>query len=222
MRRRHRSIGLLVGLVAAITIASSASASNAWLTIRQQGVSALTQRLDCTDNGDGTLACVGELMAVFKGTIRISGTPTTKTDQVCYERLTATVDAETGDLLDGHAATGCALDTGHIRVRGLTSVTLASTRIELVSLTCDETDCVETPAGHVTVRGSWSGTGRALVSRQRFRFDDPVCTDILQSQGRARDAAFRGFVNGVRMAAGVSVVSSGMFRLKSRCLGGLG
>ena len=220
MRRRHRSIGLLVGLVAAITVASSAAASG-WLTIRQQGVSALTQRLDCTENGDGTLSCDGELMAVFKGTIRISGTPTTKSDQVCYERLTATVDAETGALIEGTAATGCALDTHNVRVRSIGSVTLASTRVDLASLTCDENGCVETPAGHLTVRGSWSSAGRALVSRQRFRFDDPICTDILQTQGRARDASFRGFVDGVRMGGGISVVSTGTFRLKTRCLGGL-
>ena len=210
-----------MGLVGAITVASSAAGASGWETIRQQGVSALAQRLDCTDNGDGTLSCDGELMAAFKGTIKITGIATTKVDQVCYERVSATVDAETGDLIEGTAAAGCALDTGNVRARSLRSVTVASTRIELASLTCDESGCVESPAGHATVRGSWSSAGRALVSRSRFRFDDPLCTDVMQSQGRTREASFRGFVNGVRMRPAVALVGTGTFRLKSRCLGGI-
>jgi len=220
MRRRH-SFALLVGLLAAMTVASSAAGSSAWLSIRKQGVSAAAQRLACDDNGDGTMSCSGELMVAFKGTIKITGSPTLHADEVCYERIDVLLDAETGDLIDGSAAAGCALDTGKVTVHGIGSVVVRSTRVDLVSLSCDENGCTETPAGHATVRGSWSSAGKPMVSRMKFRFDDGICTDILMSQGRARLATFRGYADGQRMRADVSLTGSGIARLKSRCLGGL-
>ena len=98
---------------------------------------------------------------------------------------------------------------------------VGSTRVELTSLTCDETDCTEAPAGHVTVRGTWTSAGRPLVSRLKFRFDDGFCTDIIATQSRVREAAFRGFVNRSRLAADAALVGSGNFRIRSRCLGEL-
>lgn len=221
MRSRRRSIAILVGLVAALTIASSAAGASPWLSIRQQGVSAIAQRIDCIDNGDDTLSCEAELLAAFKGTLKISGSSTVHTDQVCYERLAATLNANTGDLLDASSVGGCALDTGKVGVRGLRSIVLGTTGIDLVSVTCDEFDCVEEPAGHVTVRGAWSSAGRPMVSRLKFRFDDGICTDVLATQGRVREAGFRGTVDGTRLRSDIALVGAGTFRIKSRCLGGL-
>lgn len=221
MHRRRRSIAILVGLVAALTIASSAAGASPWLSIRQQGVGAIAQRLDCIDNGDNTLSCEAELLGAFKGTLKISGSPTVHTDQVCYERLTATLNANTGDLLEGSSVAGCALDTGKVRVRSLRSIVLGTTGIDLVSLTCDEFDCVQEPAGHVTVRGTWSSAGRPLVSRLKFGFDDGICTDVLATQGRIREAGFRGSVDGTPLRSDIALVGAGTFRIKSRCLGGL-
>ena len=221
MRRRHRSFALVIGLFAAMTIASSASGSSAWLSIRQQGVSAAAQHLACDDNGDGTMSCIGELMLAFKGKIKVTRSPATHVDEVCYERIDVRLDAETGELIDGSAATGCALDTGKVSVRGIGAVTVRSTRIELTSLNCDENGCTETPSGHATVRGTWSSAGKPAVSRLRFRFDDGICTDVLMAQGRARLATFRGFVDGQRMAADLALVGAGSTLLKSRCLGGI-
>ena len=221
MRSRRRSIAVLVGLVAALTIASSAAGASPWLSIRQHGVSAIAQRLDCIDNADNTLSCEAELLAAFKGTLKISGSSTIHTDQTCYERLKATIDADTGDVLEGSSVAGCALDTGKVMVRGLRSVVLGTTRIDLVSLTCDELDCVEEPAGHVTVRGTWSSAGRPLVSRLKFRFDDGICTALLATQGRVREAGFGGSVDGARLRSDIALVGAGTFRIKLRCLGGL-
>ncbi|HET8784874.1 MAG TPA: hypothetical protein VFM38_04520 [Candidatus Limnocylindrales bacterium] len=221
MARRGRSFAVLVGLCAALMVASSASAASPWLSIRQQGVSAIGQRVDCTDNGDNTMACQAELLDAFKGTVKITGSRTVHADQVCYERLSATIDVETGDLIDGSAVAGCAVDTGKVTVRSLGSVVLASTRIDLTSLSCDESGCSEQPAGQVTVRGSWSSAGRPVVSREKFRFDDGMCTDVLASQGRVRQAAFSGTANGARIRADVAAVAAGTFRIKSRCLAGL-
>jgi hypothetical protein len=82
-------------------------------------------------------------------------------------------------------------------------------------------DCTEGPAGHVTVRGSWSSAGRPLVSRLRFRYDDGFCTDVLATQARVREASFLGFVNGARLAADAALVGAGTFRIRSRCQGEL-
>jgi hypothetical protein len=218
MSRQRRWTAILGGLVAALTIASSAAGSSPWLTIRQHGVSAIAQRLDCTDNGDNTLSCEAELLVAFKGTLRITGSPTIHTDQVCYERDSVTLDADTGDLLEGSAVAGCALDSGRVRVRSLRSIVVGATGIDLVSLTCDEFDCVEEPAGHVTVRGTWSSAGRPVVSRLKFRFDDGICTDVLAAQGRAREAGFRGSVDASPLASDLALVGAGNFRIKSRCL----
>lgn len=221
LRRRRQSFAILVGLVAALTIASSAAGASTSLSIRQQGVSAIAQRLDCGDNGDGTLSCTSELVAAFKGTLKISGSSNSHTDQVCYERVDATVDADTGELIDATGETGCALDTGKVRVRSLRSIELRSTGIDLVSFTCDEFDCTEGPGGHATVRGTWSSAGKPLVSRQRFRIDDGICTEIAAAQARVREASFRGFVNGTQMVPDTALVGSGSFRIKLRCLDGL-
>ena len=63
--------------------------------------------------------------------------------------------------------------------------------------------------------------GRPVVSREKFRFDDGMCTDVLASQGRVRQAAFSGTANGARIRADVAAVAAGTFRIKSRCLAGL-
>jgi hypothetical protein len=221
MSRRPRSTAILGGLVAALTMASSAAGSSAWLSIRQHGVSAIAQRLDCTDNGDNTLSCEAELLVAFKGTLKISGTSTIHTDQVCYERDNATVDADTGDLIEGTAIAGCALDSGKVRVRSLGSIVVGATGIDLASLTCDDTGCSEEPAGHVTVRGTWSSAGRPVVDRLKFRFDDGICMDVLATQGRARLARFHGSVDGSPMASDIALVGTGNFRIRSSCLGEL-
>ena len=233
MGSRRRSAAILVGLVAALTMASSAAGASPWLSIGEHGVSAIAQRLDCIDNGDDTLSCEAELLAAFKGTIKITGSSTIHTDQVCYERLTATLDASTvelpcevadpatGDVLEGSSVAGCAFDTGKVRVRSLGSVVVGATGVDLVSLTCDDTGCSKEPAGQVTVRGSWSSAGRPMVSRLKFRFDDGICTDVLATQGRVRMAGFTGSADGTRLQADTALVGTGNFRIKIRCLDGL-
>lgn len=221
MRRRARAIACLAGLVGALTIASSAFAASPWISIRQQGISAVSQRVDCTENHDGTLSCEAELLDAFRGKLKFSGSPTVHAEQVCYQKLNVTVDAETGDLIEGSAVAGCALDANSVKVRSLGSITLARTRIELTRLTCDAVDCTEHAAGHATVQGRWTSAGRAMRARDRFAFDDGFCLEVVSVQARGRDAAFRGTVNGSALAADISLVSAGTFRLEVRCMAGV-
>ena len=218
MRRRARAIACLAGLVGALTIASSAFAASPWISIRQQGISAVSQRIACTENGDGTLDCEAELLDAFRGRLKVSGSSTLHAEQVCYQKVNATVDAETGDLIEGSAVAGCALDANAVKVRSLGSITLARTRIELTKLTCDALECTEQPAGHATVQGRWTSAGRAMRARDHFAFDDGICLEVVAIQARGRDAGFRGTVNGSPLAADVSFVSTGTFRLKVRCM----
>jgi hypothetical protein len=221
MRRRARAIACLAGLVGALTIASSAFAASPWISIRQQGISAASQRVECTENGDGTLTCEVELLDAFRGRLKFSGSPTTHAEQVCYEKLNVTVDAETGELIDGSAVAGCALDANTVTVRSLGSITLARTRIELTKLTCDAFDCTEHSAGHATVQGRWTSAGRAIRARDRFAFDDGFCLEVVALQARDREARFRGTVDGSPLAADISLVSAGTFRLRVRCMAGV-
>ena len=221
MRRRVRGVACLAGLVAALTVASSAFAASPWISIRQQGVSATSQRIACTENGDGTLACEAELLDAFRGTLKFSGSPNLHAEQVCYQKVTATVDGETGALIEGSAVAGCTVDANKVTIRSLGSITLARTRIELTKLTCDAFDCTEQPGGHATVQGRWTSSGRAMRARDRETFDDGICIDVIAIQARGREARFTGTVNGSPLAADASIVSSGTFRLKIRCLAGV-
>jgi hypothetical protein len=218
MRRRHRIVACLVGLIGALTISASAFGAGPWLSIRQQGVSAASVHIACTDNGDGTQSCEAEVLSAFRGKVKISGSPTLHGEQVCYEKLTATVDAATGDMIEGHGAFGCAFDAGTLKVRSLASIVLRSTRVDLATVSCNAAGCVTGPGGQVTVKGTWTSAGRALRSHSRFRIDDGMCLAVLATQARARQASFRGTAGGARITSDVALVGSGIFRFRTTCL----
>ena len=131
------------------------------------------------------------------------------------------MDAETGELIDGSAVAGCTFDANTVTVRGLGSITLARTRIELTKLTCDAFDCTEQPAGHATVQGRWTSAGRALRARDKLAFDDGFCLEVIALQSRDREARFRGTVDGSPLVADISMASAGTFRLTVRFLAGV-
>jgi len=218
MRRRSRTVACLVGLVGALTVAASALGASPWLSVRQQGISAISIHMACADHGGGTQRCDAEILQVFKGKLKITGSPTLHGEQVCYEKVTATVDAETGDILDGHGVFGCAFDTGTVKVRSLASISLNTTHIDVSTLSCNASGCALEPGGQVTVKGKWTSAGRPWRSHARFRFDDGMCMTILATQGRARQGTFRGTADGARIASGTALVGAGTFLLRTSCL----
>lgn len=219
MRRRSRTVAFLVGLVGALTIASSVLGASPWLSIRQQGVSAVSLHIDCIDNGDNTQSCEAEVLDVFKGKLKFTGSSTVHGQQVCYEKVTATLDSGTGNMIEGRGVFGCAFDAGTVKVRSLGSIVLASTHIDLATLSCDASGCAEAPGAQVTVRGRWTSPGRSLRSYTRFRFDDGICLAVAATQGRARQGTFRGTANGARIASDIALAAAGTFRLRTSCLG---
>ena len=138
---------------------------------------------------------------------------------MCYQKVTATVDTDSGDLLEGRVSVGCEFDSGTIRVRNLSSITLAATTIDLLVIECDETGCSdEIGAGQATLKAKWTGTGRATPSRERFRIDDGTCIEVEATQARVREATFNGTANGAAITADVALVGAGTFRFRSSCL----
>jgi hypothetical protein len=219
MRGHRRVWAAVAGTVAALAVASSALGASPWLSIRQQGVSAISQHVACVERGHGTSACEAEILQVFHGKLKISGIANQHADQVCYQKVTATVDTDSGELLEGRVSLGCGFDTGTIRVRNLSSITLAATSIDLLVIDCDETGCSdEIGVGQATLKAKWTGIGRATPSRGRFRIDDGTCIEVEAMRARVREATFSGTVNGAAIAADVALVGAGTFRFRSSCL----
>jgi hypothetical protein len=216
MRHRRRAVSVFLGVLAALAVASSALGASPWFSIREQGVGAVSEQVTCDDIGHGRTACDVRVLQVFKGVLKVSGSRLERADEVCYERLTATL-SDDGELIDAQTAFGCAIDPHTVRVRGMSRVALRTTDIDLVALTCDEFDCAEAPAGRVSVDGRWSGVGRVFPSHDRFRFDDEGCLEIDALQGRARNANFAGTADGVGIDAELALIGAGTFRLRTTC-----
>jgi hypothetical protein len=215
MRLGRRAVSVFLGILGALAMASSALGASPWFSIREHGVGAVSQHVACDDSRDGTTSCDIEILQVFKGTLKVSGSRTEHADEACYEHLTATLSDD--DVIDIRVVLGCALDPHTIRVRGLSSIVLRTTDIELTELTCDESGCSDARAGNVSVNGKWSGVGRVFPSHDRFRFDDEGCLEIDATQGRARNAHFAGTADGVSIESDEALVASGAFRLRTTC-----
>src|SRR5919198_4824364 len=209
MRGRARLISCLLAIVSVLVFASATAGASPWLSLRQHGVGAVSAQIGCTDNGDGTASCETEVLQVFQGTVKVTGDPTLHGQQVCYEKLSVTFDADSSLVIDGHGLFGCALDTGTIRTRQLSSVVLARTSLEVVELSCDASGCDSEQTRTVVVSAKWTGVGRTIPSRGHFRLDEGDCLDIESTQGRAREARFTGIADGVSITSDMSVVAAG-------------
>jgi len=111
----------------------------------QSGTNAFADTYDCTENLDGTETCESQSLYVFEGTMKASGEPARKGEQVCYSEFGYTYDPTTGEFLDEQGVFGCTFDAGTMTIDKLTSITLAPTVIELMAWECDEFACTETP-----------------------------------------------------------------------------
>jgi hypothetical protein len=212
MRSGFRSASLIIAILAALTIAAPVAAANQWTVSRQSGTNAFAYNDSCLDNPDGTVMCAGQSLNVFEGRIVEPGMPTSSGEQVCYSDQRLTFDPTTGEIRDSESRFGCARTAGKITIRKLNSLTLAPTVVELTEAVCDATQCTETPAGSITVYGTWIGAGPTLSQSGRFRFDDGTCIQVHAEKSKTRLASFEGSIDSIDARIG-----TGTFVFKTTC-----
>ncbi len=103
--------------------------------------------------------------------------------------------------------------------KNLSSVTLATTTIEVAELVCDEFACEPGPSRDVTVRGTWTGVGPITASRSHSYFDDGTCRSRDSGKGSFRSAAFAGTLDGLAVGDDPHAgIASGRFSFRTRCV----
>jgi hypothetical protein len=117
---------------------------------------------------------------------------------------------------------GCVVDrpAGTLTIgKNLSSVTLATTTIEVAELVCDEFACEPGPSRDVTVRGTWTGVGPITASRSHSSFDDGTCRSRDSGKGSFRSAAFAGTLDGLAVGDDPHAgIASGRFSFRTRCV----
>lgn len=211
MRTGFRVATAIAALIASFILAAPAAATDTWDTYRQSGTNAFAFSEACTEDPVGSMTCEGRYIDVFEGTIKQSGQPTRKGEQVCYSESSSTFDPDTGEGTF-HGLFGCTLDAGSLTVDDLTSVTLAPTVIELTAIDCDAENCTESPGGSRTVDGTWIGVGPTLSQKGKFRSGDGDCMQVNADKGRFRQASFEGSI-------GVTdgMIGEGSFTFRTDC-----
>ncbi len=212
MRPRSRLASAIVALLAAILVAAPVAAASPWVTFKQSGTSAFAYNEACSDNADGTVTCEGQSVNVFEGTIRESGEPTRKGEQVCSSDYRYTFDPNTGEIVNSLGWFGCTFDPGTLTIDHLTSITLAPTAIELTAYACDPSGCTESPAGSTTVDGAWTGQGPISTNKGKFKYDDGGCVQVHADKGSFRQASFQGSIEATGAAMG-----EGTFTFRTSC-----
>lgn len=212
MRPRIRTTGVILAILASLLLAAPAAAASPWTTFTQSGTTAFADTYDCWENPDGTETCENQSAYVFKGTMKASGEPTRKAEQVCYSEFSYTYDMATGESLDEEGVFGCSFDAGTLTIDNLTSIALAPTVIELTAWECDQFGCTETPAGSTTVYGTWSGYGPIWSHKGRSTFDDGSCIQVYADRGSMRAASFAGSFD-----AEYAQMSEGRFTFRTSC-----
>ena len=201
-------------LAAVVVLAGSVAAASPAQTFKESGTSAFAFTGDCTPNTDGTTTCENQSIDVFEGTAKATGEPNFKGDRVCYGESTDTFVTDTGEPVESHSLFGCTLDPGTdlLTIDGLTSITLASTVIELTQVDCLGEVCTETPDGTTTVAGTWTAFGPTFRFKNKSMFDDGTCRQLDSSKSQSRDATFDGTI-----VAGGAAISQGSFTFKTTC-----
>jgi hypothetical protein len=131
---------------------------------------------------------------------------------VCYHEQSVTYNPGTGQVIDSHGRSGCALHGSTLNVRKLNSITLRPTVIELTAFDCDAAECTESPGGSITVSGRWTGVGPTMSQRSKSRFDDGSCIQVSADESTFRDATFVGSFE----ALGAQI-SKGSSTFKTNC-----
>jgi len=211
MRSRFKPASVVLAILAALLIAAPVAAASPWVTFKQSGTSAFAFNGECTENADGTVTCESQSIDVFEGTVKQSGERTRSEERVCYSEFTDTFDPQTGEG-ESSGVFGCTFDAGTLTIDNLTSITLAPTVIELTALECDSSGCTESPAGSITVHGTWTGVGPTVTQKSRFTFDDGTCIQVNADRGSFRQATFEGSIEATQ-----AMMGEGTFTFRTSC-----
>jgi hypothetical protein len=212
MRSSTRLLGGIVGILAAGLLATPVAAASPSYVSKESGTSAYAYTEECADNTDGTVTCESSSLDVFKGVTKQSGLPTFRGDRACYSSSTYTFDPNSGTPGESNGLFGCAFHSGTLRINRLISISLAPTSVELTRVECSATECTETPAGTITISGTWTGVGPTSTSKGRFRFDDGTCVQVNAERSRSRQATFVGTLAGANAR-----MATGSFSFRSNC-----
>jgi hypothetical protein len=205
MRSRQRLLGALGAIAIAFVLAAPVAADTT--PGGGNGTEALAV-LDggCTDNGDDTITCSSTQLDAFKAK---SGGG----DTVCYDDFTGTSDSNTGEQLSSHENFGCAENPGTVSTNKLSSVSLASTDIDLETIDClGYDDCTFSDGGSISVDGTWTGIGKTFKSSSSQHYRDPFCVEVDRSKSTARNATFDG-----TFEATFAFISVGTSSFRIRC-----
>ena len=220
MRFRGRAFPIVAAVVVVLIMAAPAAAG--WQeSFRDSGTRAAIDNGTCTDNGDGTVTCSGQSISIFVGKTKFKGSATAQHYEVCYYQYTDTFNPETREGVSDQLS-GCALNTGTITIDDLTSVTVASTIVQLSAIHCDFTveECTEpVPDGSVVVSGTWTGVGPVVTNKSHGSFDDGTCRQIDMSSGSSREAVFTGTVDGAAFVTrdAFTQIEEGTFSFRNTC-----
>lgn len=211
MRTRFRLMAQVVAAIFVLAFAGPALGASDWQTFRQSGTNAYAFAEACAEDG-AVVTCTGESLDAFEGRIRETGQPTRNVEQVCYNEYTLNYDQLTGEILGSIGRAGCSFNAGTLEIDRLTSVSLASTTIDLTEYVCDESSCTEAPGGSTAVHGTWTGIGDITASKGKFRVDDGTCIQVSADKGTSREAVFVGSVDAVGARIG-----DGSFTFRTTC-----
>ena len=224
---RFRIAGIAAAVLALLVLSAGSVAADTTPppngTFTQNGTSADASSWSCTPNGDDTTTCTDLGLSVFAGKMSDSFSGVSHRNQVCAYLSTYTVDDATGEYVgDPVFESGCAVDlpNGTVGVgKNLTSVTLATTTIEVHEYICDEFTCEPGSSRDVTVVGTWTGVGSTYSWKHHSSSDDGTCRSSDSGKGSSRDASFGGTVDGLSFGVdGYASISNGKFTYRSRCI----
>jgi hypothetical protein len=193
-------------------------------TFTQHGTSADVFASTCEPGAADTTTCIEQGISAFTGKMTESVSGTRFRNQICVHRATYSYDG-TGELVgEPTFEFGCVVDrpAGVVTIgKDLSSVTLATTTIEVSELVCDEFACEPGPSRDVTVRGTWTGVGPITASRSHSSFDDGTCRSRDSGKGSYRSASFVGTLDGQEVGDDPQAwITSGRFSYRTRCLEG--
>ncbi|MEO8572179.1 MAG: hypothetical protein ABI553_10835 [Chloroflexota bacterium] len=220
--RRAALAGAIVGLLAiSASPAAADTVPSADKSYSQNGSTAEITVGGCIDNGDDTLTCSDEHLAVFAGKMT-DGSTVTHPNQICVEIFSVTQSALSGEWLgDPTFERGCRTDLPTTAIRfdsKLAWATLAPTTLTVEQLVCDKVECIPGASRVVGVSGAWTQDGPLETMKYRTSFSDGTCRWSEAFKGAGRNATFVGELDGRAIGEDSHPhLDSGKYTFRSRC-----
>jgi hypothetical protein len=191
-------------------------------TYSQNGNTAETYGSSCTPNGDDTVSCVDQGIAVFVGKMSDSVTGVTHSSQLCASLSTYTFSELTGEVVGTPSfLQGCRVDlpSGTIRIDGkLNSATVAATHLTVQDQACEKFGCEPGSGRDIVVAASWTGFGSLMTSKSRGAWGDGTCRSRESFKGSTRSANVTGSLDGHPLTGDLfGYISSGKLTFRSSC-----